>query len=627
MEEQDFKTDGSLPEISKDMRGALASLPSFDDVPEQDEVSLSDDQTVIVVHDKVPTDESDSHEASGDVSDETVVATVESTERIAEAAPTTILGEPSDEEEALSSLVAAPDVMQVAHQEETAVATPIAPPIPLDSAQLPDPPYFSQETEGRHGTGRKVIKRLLVVLLAVLGAAAVIYLAVGFYFTTHFLPNTTVNGQDVSGLSVADLSAYVRSIGESFKSHLSGDGLDLTINGSDVGFVYDGEAYSKQAEEQIDPWHWPLHIAQAHEYVVDEAISCDESKLNELVGAAIDKANEGATQPKNATMRYDEASSKFVLVNDELGTAINKEAVLPIALEGVLTMQTEIAIGDDELVQPTVTRDNKELLATIDSVNGLLEKSIVLRIADQDATTIDRNLLSSWLTVNDQNHIDVNQDAIKEWAQGALSEQFDTVGKKRTFTRPDGKQIEVEGSTPEYDYGWCLDGEALSNVIAENLRSQNTDPIDVPMKKTAASWNPGGQDWPNRYIDVDLSEQHARMYDDSSNVIWETDCVSGNPIYSGGTETGVFYIYTKSSPMELIGLDYDHDGQPDYRTWVTYWMPFNGGEGLHDMTTRYAFGGNIYTYDGSHGCVNLPYSMAEQLYGLTNVGDTVVVHW
>ena len=55
-------------------------------------------------------------------------------------------------------------------------------------------------------------------------------------------------------------------------------------------------------------------------------------------------------------------------------------------------------------------------------------------------------------------------------------------------------------------------------------------------------------------------------------------------------------------------------------------MPFDGGEGLHDAN-RGAFGGNIYTYNGSHGCVNLPYSAAEALWGIVEVGDPVIVHW
>ncbi len=580
------------------MRESLASLPTFDDVPvEGDAQDVSGAQTVVVTHAPVLTDDS-------------AIA-------------------PTDEEQALSSLVTLPQDFSVDGTQTTpdvSVADALAPE-PITSGVQGYDPSITFAAQNAEDEGKKTRKRVFIGLIGGLGFLTVVYVAVSLYFTSHFLPNTTVNGNDVSGMAVTDLAVYVRSIGENYSAHVTGDGLDITIPGSDISFVYDGDAYSKQAANQIDPWRWPAQLNQSHEYVVNEAISFDEAKLTQIVGGAVDKANEGATQPTNANMAYDGATSKFVVVADALGTAINKDAVISMVAQGVNTLQTDIALGDAELVQPTIKKDNQKLHTSIDTVNSMLDRSVLLRIADRDATTIDRNLLASWFHLEGDSDIAVNQDAIKEWAQTTLSDQFDSVGTKRSYTRPDGKQIEVEGGDPTYDYGWCLDGEELSNILADHLRNNNTDTIDVPMKRTAATWNPGGQDWPARYIDVDLSEQHVRMYDENSNVIWESDCVSGNPIYGGGTDTGVFFIYEKDSPMELVGLDYDGNGEPDYRSWVTYWMPFDGGEGLHDMSSRGAFGGNIYTYNGSHGCVNLPYSAAQALYGITQVGDPVIVHW
>lgn len=60
---------------------------------------------------------------------------------------------------------------------------------------------------------------------------------------------------------------------------------------------------------------------------------------------------------------------------------------------------------------------------------------------------------------------------------------------------------------------------------------------------------------------------------------------------------------------------------------MAYWMPFVGNSvGLHDADWRSKFGSNIYEYNGSHGCVNLPPDKAAELAGLINVGTVVVVH-
>ncbi|MBQ3466630.1 MAG: L,D-transpeptidase, partial [Firmicutes bacterium] len=41
---------------------------------------------------------------------------------------------------------------------------------------------------------------------------------------------------------------------------------------------------------------------------------------------------------------------------------------------------------------------------------------------------------------------------------------------------------------------------------------------------------------------------------------------------------------------------------------------------------RSNFGGDIYKYSGSHGCVNLPTNKAPELYNLISVGTVVIIH-
>ena len=63
-----------------------------------------------------------------------------------------------------------------------------------------------------------------------------------------------------------------------------------------------------------------------------------------------------------------------------------------------------------------------------------------------------------------------------------------------------------------------------------------------------------------------------------------------------------------------------------YESKVTYWMPFNGGYGLHDADGwRSSYGGNIYYYSGSHGCINLPRKFAQKLYENYEIGTPVLV--
>lgn len=61
-----------------------------------------------------------------------------------------------------------------------------------------------------------------------------------------------------------------------------------------------------------------------------------------------------------------------------------------------------------------------------------------------------------------------------------------------------------------------------------------------------------------------------------------------------------------------------------YKSWVNFFIPFNGGIGFHDASWRSTFGGNIYLYSGSHGCINMPYSAAKKLYENVTLGEKLL---
>ena len=85
-------------------------------------------------------------------------------------------------------------------------------------------------------------------------------------------------------------------------------------------------------------------------------------------------------------------------------------------------------------------------------------------------------------------------------------------------------------------------------------------------------------------------------------------------------------IEAKLKPEKEESEEKKPDGTYEYETQVTYWMPFNGGVGFHDASWRSSFGGTIYQYNGSHGCINMPYEKAKTLYNNISTGYYVVVY-
>lgn len=98
----------------------------------------------------------------------------------------------------------------------------------------------------------------------------------------------------------------------------------------------------------------------------------------------------------------------------------------------------------------------------------------------------------------------------------------------------------------------------------------------------------------------------------------KTPTVTGNVAKGHATPTGVDPVNYKQRNAVLRG--------PGYSSPFKYWVPFNGGIGLHDADWRTSFGGDIYKTNGSHGCINLPPNIAGQVYDLVYPGMPVVVY-
>ena len=56
-------------------------------------------------------------------------------------------------------------------------------------------------------------------------------------------------------------------------------------------------------------------------------------------------------------------------------------------------------------------------------------------------------------------------------------------------------------------------------------------------------------------------------------------------------------------------------------------MPFYNGMGIHDATWRKSFGGSIYRTDGSHGCINCPYSLAKTIYENIEADTPIICYY
>lgn len=451
----------------------------------------------------------------------------------------------------------------------------------------------------------------------------VLYIGVSVFFSMHYLPGTVINEVDASWSTAKKVASKVQEAHTNYGLKVTGDGINLDISSGDIDFSLDPQAYEEGAKKDLPGWTWPVAAFLPRTFSVTEGVLFNQDKLQSTTDATVDAYNKNATMPQDASITYDSSKKTFVAKEEKNGNAISHDLANQTVTQAVKELKNEVTFGEEQIQKPNITMSSNTIDGAIKQANALGDLEIPLMVKESKAATIDSELIRSWLSLDKDGNVVANADWVADWAINTLAKKVNTVGTQRTYTRAsDGKRVQVFGGT----YGWEIDPQALTVKVCEQLAAGSSEPLEIPMKSTAEKYIHNAQDWGPRYVDVDLTEQYVIMFDEDSNIIMQSECVSGNTALNDETVTGVFYLEKKKSPEKLIGLDQDGDGLPDYESDVQYWMPFYGGYGLHDALWRNYFGENIYQFDGSHGCVNLPYYAAEILYNAIKVGDVVVVH-
>ena len=130
---------------------------------------------------------------------------------------------------------------------------------------------------------------------------------------------------------------------------------------------------------------------------------------------------------------------------------------------------------------------------------------------------------------------------------------------------------------------------------------------------------------PGQVIVISLSRQVLTAYQDGS-VVLNTYVATGRPALP--TPPGTYHIFLKQSPYTMIS---------PWPTSSPYWYPTSkvsmvmeflaGGYFIHDAPWRTWYGPGSNLYNGTHGCVNVPYSPMQFLYSWAQIGTTVVVQY
>ena len=259
---------------------------------------------------------------------------------------------------------------------------------------------------------------------------------------------------------------------------------------------------------------------------------------------------------------------------------------------------------------PVVYSDDAALNKEARRLNKVLGACVTLDFGDR-SEQLDPERVAKFLSKGKNGRYFLDEEKVRRYVS-SLAEKFDTVAGRRTFYTSLGTEVEL------YDgnYGWILDQEATYEELLNALKNRKKGTLDPVYTQTAKSR--GLNDIGDTYIEINITNQRMWMYKEGKLIV-DTPVVTGNPYKNNDTPSGgVWRVYDIQRNVTLRGVD--------YRTPVDYWIGFNGGVGVHDLQSRYYFGGQIYQGSGSHGCVNTPLAAVKLIYQAVEYGTPVIVY-
>ena len=322
----------------------------------------------------------------------------------------------------------------------------------------------------------------------------------------------------------------------------------------------------------------------------DYEIDCTYEVDYDGIQTWIANYNKKAVKSEDAYIKA--GKNNYKVVDEVYGSELNFDLLKPLLEEG----SYDIALSDftdkpnvlGKSLKKHVKKLNKFVNWSYKYTNGESLESSISYVKNIDGKVV---LDDTWIDESVRN----------------ILGSYNTVGQTRSFTTHDGNNIQISGGT----WGSYVDYDAEIVKVKEAFASGKS------VNDATPEYSYNREEIGDTYVEVSIVNQHVWVYQ-NGKLTMDSPIVTGT-LGVHNTPTGIYYM------MECL-KDYIMRGA-DYVSHADRWMRLTySGIGLHDATWRSQFGGNIYTYSGSHGCINLPLSFAYQLFDIAYVGMPVIVY-
>ncbi|MCR4605658.1 MAG: L,D-transpeptidase/peptidoglycan binding protein [Eubacterium sp.] len=447
-------------------------------------------------------------------------------------------------------------------------------------------------------------------VLIILGSVTLIALGVTVYvfaenfFKGKFPEQTTV----VENTDVSD-----KTVDEALASMNAAEGLHMTVTKDDVAYTvdisnsvkrqFDSEQVS-EAKSDISFFSYLFHT-KVSKAVTPKSVEINVKDLTETIERALPDSKYSTTDAY-----FD---SDWNLIGEVQGDDIDFDKFMERVKSDIAKGAEMEYNAADFYHHPKVKASDENMQKTLKKVKKYKSMTVTIDMTCGHKEVLTSENICSQLVMK-KGKLKFKKDWDEKYIK-ELANRYDTYGKKRKFKSTKDGNILV----PPGNIGWQINQSESLDRLQKALKKMKSSKMKMAYINKGAAFGKNN-DIGDTYVEVSINRQHVWVYKKGKMVL-ETDCVTGVPNKERMTHPGVYKIYAKQKDRWLGTM-----AVQGYHTHVDYFMPFHGGEGLHDAPWRAAFGGRIFVSNGSHGCVNLPPAKVAKIYDLVSVGTPVVVY-
>ena len=418
----------------------------------------------------------------------------------------------------------------------------------------------------------------------------------------RFFPGTRVNQLDLSLMKRKEAAEYFSNWKqEEFLLTLQDKEGNLEIlTGKDIHLGYEPD-FSEVPK--LDSFFILFSLGEKKDYNLKGKLFSDDAAVRDFAKnyAATHSTEE---KPRGKFLTAYVPGAGYLIGDEKKGGKISEEALEKAIQNAINEGKNFIKLEDAGVYEEA---DKVEGLENLQEEKNNALPGVIRYNFSGEVIELNSDTTLSWFKDGGE---ELDNGQVKQFVK-KLKSYTDTSGVARSFKTEDGRILSLGGK-----YGFSMSEKKEIKKLTDSLLARENIVRDAEYEMVALAR--GAEDIGNTYVEVDIGRQKI-FYFENGELQLSSDCVTGNVARRHGTPDGVYSLSYKAKNATLKG--------PDYEAKVNYWMPFNRGIGFHDALWRNRFGGSIYRNAGSHGCINLPFSSAQDLFQKVYQGIPVVCHF